>query len=649
MATSQDGNSSHLNLERLQEIKALGDLPSPRGAALAIMRLTRNDAVTVAELAHVAQTDPALVGRLIKAANSTQAGAHRAIAAVQDALILLGISTVRYLALSFSLLSDHRKGKCENFDYRLFWSHSLASAVAAQTIANQTRVASAEEAFSVGLLCRIGELSLATVFPNEYARLLEQRAKDPAASLDALEQAAFAMTHTELAAAMLADWGLPRMFVDAVFVHENAEAASFPPDTRQYQVIWMLALARLIADICLAGENERRQLMPKLFLFGSKLSLESEGLIALCDRVTHDWKEWAALLSVDAPDVPSFEEFSHPPAAPELSQDGMPCTMDLEDPLRVLVVDDDKLIRTILQAMLTEAGYKVFMATNGQEGFTKALEVQPHILITDWMMPGMDGVELTCALRQTKLGRAIYILILTALEAEESLVQAFDAGVDDFMSKPVKARVLGARLRAGQRVVTLHREIERDREDIRRFAAELAVTNRRLHEAALTDVLTGLPNRRYSIEYFQREWLAANRSKRPMACMMIDVDHFKVTNDSVGHDAGDKVLRRTAQAIKSGLRAQDVVCRTGGDEFTVICPETDLRAALICAERVRIAVADTEQETGVPNLKVSVSIGVAARDQLTSTIDALLKRADEGVYLAKQRGRNRVATVQKLS
>jgi len=646
---SQSSNSSRLNLERLQEIKALGDLPSPRGAALAVMRLTRKDDVTIAELAHVVQTDPALVGRLIKAANSAQAGSHRPIAAVQDALILLGISTVRYLALSFSLLSDHRKGKCENFDYRRFWSHSLASAVAAQTIAAQTRVTSAEEAFSVGLLCRIGELSLATVFPTEYARLLEQRAKDPAAPLDTLEQVAFAMTHTELTAAMLADWGLPRMFVDAVFVHENAETASFPPDTRQYQVIWMLALARLIADICLASENERRQLMPKLFLYGSKLSLESEGLIVLCDRVTHDWKEWAALLSVDAPDVPSFEDFSPPPAAPELSQDGMPCTVDLEDPLRVLVVDDDKIIRTILQAMLNEAGYKVFMATNGQEGFTKALEVQPHILITDWLMPGMDGVELTRALRQTKLGRAIYILILTALEAEESLVQAFDAGVDDFMSKPVKARVLGARLRAGQRVVTLHREIQRDREEIRRFAAELAVTNRRLHEAALTDVLTGLPNRRFAIEYFQREWVAANRSKRPMACMMIDVDHFKATNDSIGHDAGDKVLKRTAQAIKSGLRAQDVACRTGGDEFTVICPETDLRAVLICAERVRIAVADMELETGVPNLKVSVSVGVAARDLLTSDIDALLKRADEGVYLAKQRGRNRVATVQKLS
>jgi two-component system cell cycle response regulator len=556
---------------------------------------------------------------------------------------------VRYLALSFSLLSDHRKGQCESFDFSRFWSHSLACAVAAQTIAAHTHVAAAEEAFSVGLLCRIGELSLATVFPQKYAGILEQRANDPLVPLATVEQAAFAMTHTELTAAMLEDWGLPRLFVDAAFAYEKAESASFPPDTRQFEVTWLLALARLIADICLAGENERRQLMSKLFLFGSKLSLESEALLSLCDRVTRDWKEWAALLSVAAPDVPPFEEFSQPPAAPELSQNGMPSSA-MEDPLRVLVVDDDKIMRTLLQAMLSETGYQVFVATNGQDGFTKALEVQPHILITDWLMPEMDGVELTRALRQTKLGRAIYILILTALDAEESLVEAFDAGVDDFMNKPVKARVLGARLRAGQRVVTLHREIQRDREEIRRFAAELAVTNRRLHEAALTDVLTGLPNRRFAIEHFQREWVMANRSKRPLACMMIDVDSFKSINDTYGHDAGDIVLKQAAAAIKGGLRAQDVVCRSGGDEFTVICPETDLRGALICAERVRKAVAELSVDTGVRKLvSSSVSIGVAVRDALTVDVDALLKRADEGVYLAKQRGRDRVATVQKLS
>ena len=639
-------NVKHFRFDRLQELKAMGELPSPKGAALAVMRLARRDDVAIAELVRAVQTDPALVGRLIKAANAPEVGAQRPVAAVQDALILLGAPTVRYLSLSFSLLTGHRSGQCANFNYRRFWSHSLACAVAAQAVAAQVRTAPPEEAFSVGLLCRIGELSLATVFPEDYSRLLQQMMGDRSASLAALEQNAFAMTHTELTVAILQDWGLPPMFVAPVFAHEAPENANFSPDSRPYRLTWTLTLARLIADICLAGEAERRGLMHKLLLVGSKLSLNTEALTTLCDRVVHDWQEWAAQLSVDTNDVPPFDELSAAPAAPDLSQSGMPSAMGADGNLRVLVVDDDKNIRTLLSTILVQAGYVVFEASNGREGFDKALEIQPHILITDWMMPGMDGVELTRSLRQTKLGRAIYILILTALDTEDKLLEAFDAGADDFMSKPLKARVLGARLRAGQRVMMLQQEIDRDREEIRRFAAELAVTNQRLQEAALTDVLTDLPNRRYAIERFQQEWQAANRSKRPMACMMIDVDNFKAVNDTHGHDVGDAVLKQTAQAIKSGLRAQDVICRTGGDEFLVICPETDLAAAMLCGERVRKAVAEVRLSSSVEQIKCSISVGVAARGMDTPDIDALIKRADEGAYQAKQRGRNCVATVQ---
>jgi diguanylate cyclase (GGDEF)-like protein len=630
-------------LDKLQELKALGDLPSPKGAALSVMRLTRKPDVSITELARVVQTDPALVGRLIKAANSSQLGVHRPVAAVQDALILLGISTVRYLALSFSLISSHRSGQCDNFDYRCFWSYSLACAVAAHELSIQVRAAPAEEAFSLGLLSRAGELSLATVFPESYSQLLERLGTD---SLTVLEQSAFAITHTELTAAMLQDWGLPRTFVDAVFAHEAPESANFAPDSRHYALTWTLALARLIADICLAPEGGRRSLMPKLLLFGSKLSLEGDALTTLCDRVVADWQAWATLLNVDAAPVPLFAELSDPPGAPELLPAGLPSAASAAGNLRVLMVDGDKKMRTLLHSLLSHAGYEVFEATNGLEGFDRTFEVRPHILITDWLLAGQDGVEMTRALRQTKHGRGIYILILTTLDAEEKLVEAFDAGVDDFMSKPLKARVLGARLRAAQRVLALQREIKRDHEEIRRFAAELSVTNRRLQEAALTDVLTGFPNRRYAIERFQQEWQEASRNKRPLACMLIDVDNLKRVNDSYGHDVGDVVLKQLAQSIRNGLRTQDVVCRTGGDEFTVICPETNLAAAVICGERVCREVAELTLSAGVREFKCSVSVGVAVRGTETPDIDALIKRADEGAYEAKKRGKNRVVTVQ---
>jgi diguanylate cyclase (GGDEF)-like protein len=214
------------------------------------------------------------------------------------------------------------------------------------------------------------------------------------------------------------------------------------------------------------------------------------------------------------------------------------------------------------------------------------------------------------------------------------------------MSKPLKPRVLTARLRAGQRIIKLQQEIERDREEIRHFAAELAVTNRRLQEVALTDVLTGFPNRRYAMDRMQQEWAAAQRSGRPMACLAIDLDDFKKVNDTYGHDVGDIVLAKTSAALKADLRAQDVICRTGGDEFLVICPDTGLESAVVCAERVRRSVEDLVIPVGTLVLKGTVSIGVSVRDSGMPDADALIKRADQGAYLAKQRGRNKVAAIQ---
>ena len=627
-----------IDLAKFDQLKATGDLPSPKGAALAIIRLTQRDDTSLAGLARAVKSDPAFVARIIKAANAVRVGGGRPIASIQDALIVLGIPAVRSMALGFSLLSNFASGNCRNFDYPRFWSHSLAFAVALQATVKVTHAAAADEAFSIGLLAHIGELALATMFPEEYAKLLAERAASGANVLE-LEYRTFVMTHNELTAAMMLDWGLPKVFADPVFHHENPQDADFAEGDRHHAMLWSLVLADHIADVCLAADDQRRALMPPLLHLGQRLAIDGESLIAMCDQTVREWREWGGLLNVETSEVPSFEELSQPPpAAPGAIDDGAG--------MRILVVDDDPGMRTLLKAMLSGAGHEVFEAVDGQRAFEAALEVRPHIMILDWMMPKMDGLELTRALRQTKAGRGVYILLLTGLEEDDKLVEAFEAGVDDFMVKPLKPRLLAARLRAGQRVIGLQREIERDREEIRHFAAELAVTNRRLQEAALTDSLTGFPNRRYVIERIGQEWAASSRSKRPLACMVIDVDQFKNINDSHGHDVGDTVLRQTALALKSGLRAHDVISRIGGDEFLVICPETDLPSALVCAERMRKAVEALEVESGRLRLRSSVSIGIAVRDDTMGDADALIKCADRGVYLAKQRGRNRLAAVQ---
>jgi two-component system, cell cycle response regulator len=635
---------SALDLSRYEQLKAMGELPSPRGPALAIIHLTRKEDCSLPELAHAIKADPALVGRLIKTANSVQVGVRRPIASVQDALAVLGIPAVRTLALSFSLVSNYRGGACAKFDYGRFWSHSLACAIAFQFLVMRTRAAAADEAFSVGLLARVGELALATLFPSEYSNLLTV-STSPTDLVDR-EVSSFALNHTDMSAAMLLDWGLPRLFVEPVFEHEHPDALSFDEGSRPATLALSLALSSAVADICLAAEGERRGLIPGLLRLGGRLSIESGLLLEMCDQVAAEWQGWGQELNIATSEMPPFEDISRPPTAPAYTVSQSDHS-EQTHPMRVLVVDDDRAMRAVESALLRDAGHEVIEAENGARAFDLAMEAQPQIMVVDWLMPEMDGIELTRALRQTKIGRGIYVLILTALEDETKLVEAFEAGVDDFMSKPLKPRVLAARLRAGQRVIQLQEEIERDREEIRRFAAELAVTNRRLQEVALTDPLTGFPNRRFAMERIEQEWAACTRNQRSLSCMVIDIDGFKQINDNHGHDVGDMVLKRVAEAMKGALRTHDVVCRMGGDEFLVICPDTTLASALVCAERMRFAVESLRLSCNEVPLPVHASFGVAEREADMIDVDALIKGADQGVYLAKQKGRNRVGTVQR--
>ena len=633
-----------MDLSKFEKLKATGNLPSPKGVALAILRLTQREDASMAELARIIKTDPAFVGRLIKAANSVNANPGRPVVSVQEALVVLGMPAVRNLSLGFSLLSQYKSGACKGFDYEQFWGGSLACGIAFQALTLRNRAAQPEEAFSVGLLARVGELALATLYAEDYAGLLRTLSKNPAADLAALETEKFAVNHRGLTAAMLADWGLPKIFCETVEGHETCEKLPIGEGDRQARLLHSLALARHIAAICVAADEARAALMPRLLEFGARLSLESEALLELCDGVVRDWKEWASLLSVAAPAMPGFGVLAQ--SLPEAAPVAEAANTELPARLRVLVVDDERAVRLAVRAMLEDAGYDVFEAADGQEGLRLALECEPHILVADRVMPHLDGIEMIRALRETRLGRNLYILMLTKIDEEHGEIEGLKSGADDYLPKPFHQRLLVARLKAGERMVRLHQDMERDREELQRFAADLSVSNRRLQEAALTDFLTGLPNRRYAMDRLLQEWQGGQRGRRPLACMVIDLDEFKRINDDHGHDVGDAYLKQVSAAVRNALRAQDVLCRTGGDEFLVICPDTALPAALACAERIRLAVERCVVAAGDLRLQGSLSVGVAEKRETMAGADALVKAADEGVYLAKQLGRNRIASPQ---
>jgi len=640
---------SAMDKSKFEQLKASGLLPSPKGVALAIMRLTQNESVNGNDIARTIKADPALSGRIIKAANAGSAfmTGRRPIAAVPDALVVLGLQAVRQLALGFSLVSGYREGGCANFDYSGFWSRSLITAIAIQALTTRTKAAAPEETFILGLLSRIGCLALATLYPQAYDRVLLKYKDGAGAELVKLEQEEFAMDHNELTAALLADWGIPKALAEPVYYHSRPETSTYTEGSRAYLLTHSLHVAAYLAELCLTDENQRRTMLPNLFLLGTRLGIESEGMLALSDQIVKEWREWGKVLDVKTHDIVPFTQIaSSMPTGDDATDDDADAAGSGGIKLRLLAVDDDRSILALLKKVLSGAGHTVYTASNGREALSMALEHRPQLIITDWIMPEMDGISFCRALRETRVGRGIYVLILTSMEDENRLVEAFEAGVDDFVVKPFSPKALRARLRAGQRVIQLQQEVESDREEIRRFAAELAMTNRRLQQAALVDPLTDIPNRRYAMDRMHQEWAAADRSRHPLACMMIDVDHFKRINDTYGHDTGDAVLRRTAEALKASARAQDVICRIGGEEFLVICPNTDLDAAAQCAERLRSAVATTRVQVGTLSLQTTISVGVAAMDKGMLGPDALIKAADQAVYAAKQAGRNRSCVVR---
>lgn len=630
-----------IELKKFEQLKASGDLPSPKGAALSIVRLAQQDDVSASQLEQVIKSDPAFVGRLLKTANIKGRESGRPIASVSDAVNVLGLSVVRNLALGFSLVSGYRVGTCSTFDYSGFWMRSVVNALALQSIVRRTQWANPEEAFCCGLLAGIGKLALATVHPKEYAQLLDGlKGGDCAASnydaaLRAAEMEAFALHHDDLTAAMLTDWGFPRSLLEPIYFSHDPERSGFVSGSREQRLLTAVRLAEAVTDVCVCDAGLRTEWLTKLAECADALKFETEVLESIVDGVVRDWREWAALLQLDTPE--SLPAFSH---MQEIQQRESAVSSAAT---RALLAGADLAQREVLRVLLRDLGYEVFESGDGQQALELALTVQPQVVIADWQMALLDGLQLTRALREMRPGRGMYIVMLSESRDEDRLIEAFEAGADDCLLKPVNGKVLVARLHAASRVFQLQEEVLAEHEKMSHFAAELAVSNRRLHEASVTDPLTGFHNRRYAMERIEKDWSSSLRTGRPISCMMIDLDDFKQINDRCGHDVGDQVLVGMAAVLKESLRSQDVICRIGGDEFLVICPDSDAAAVRICADRLRAAVDALVVESSSGPVRCGISIGVATRAAAMDNTRVLIKSADEAMYRDKLGSRVRSA------
>ncbi len=226
--------------------------------------------------------------------------------------------------------------------------------------------------------------------------------------------------------------GIPGALIEPIYHHEDPGHSGFSPGSRPYQLVHLFYLARRVADLGLAGESERKACTAELLLLGGRIGLDAEQLGATVDDLVQQWRDWGELLRVPASALPSFAHMSAAQAMRDEKHDGAAA-------LRVLLVDDDPTTRCMMEGVLSGAlGHSVVCANNGREALALAVETQPQIVITDWMMPGMDGLDLARALRATELGQTIYLIMLTGLETEDEVSEAFEAGVDDFLVKPVE-------------------------------------------------------------------------------------------------------------------------------------------------------------------------------------------------------------------
>ncbi|MGN6705687.1 MAG: GGDEF domain-containing response regulator [Rhodanobacter sp.] len=618
-------------MKAIEQLRINGGLPSPKGVALAIMQISRRDDATLEEISRLVQSDPVTSGRLLHMANAASIAA-RPLASIPEAIIRLGLAAVRQLAMGFSLVDQYRSGACKSFDYPRFWSHSLLMAVAMQELGKRVRLASPDELFACGLLARIGQLALATLYPEEYAQLLQRGGETTVEA----ERQLLHVDHNELTAVILEDCGIPRALAEPVFFHENVEAASFAEGSRPYQLTRLFHLARRLADLSLAPDEQRTQHIGELMLLGGKLGLDAGELGVLLDQVHAQWHDWSAVLHVPDGKVPAFAELV---ATPVAAADGPPAAAEVS---RVLWVASAAPVRAMLTEILGGMPDQVVhSASSGEEGLALAVQLMPQVVIADSRMPGLDGWALCRALRATPWGQSIYLIVLASVTSETEIRLATEAQINDCVSPAQATRMLPLRMGAARQYVKLLNQWERDRAQLKRFSAELAMSNRKLQHYALIDQLTGLQNRRAGMESLAQAWSMAERSGESVTMMMIDIDRFKEVNDTHGHAVGDQVLLEVARTIRRSARKEDAVCRMGGEEFLVICRNADLSSSLHAAERLRKAVASLQVSVEDQQLGVTISIGLAAREDGMADPGALVNAADKALYAAKKKGRNR--------
>jgi len=313
---------------------------------------------------------------------------------------------------------------------------------------------------------------------------------------------------------------------------------------------------------------------------------------------------------------------------------------------RILVIDDEESIRNLLRSTLTNEGYDVITASDGIEGFDKAIILPPDMILLDIMMPDVNGYEVLHRLNNDHRTQGIPVLMLTAKVDDEERVLGLEAGAVDYITKPFYLREVLVRMEIHLHLKDLEEELTHKNQVLEEYSDLLLQLNAKLEEMARMDELTQIWNRRAFNEQMDSTHTFSVRYLRPYSLIIIDLDHFKAYNDMYGHQQGDIILTKVAQSIKNACRETDFVARYGGEEIVVLLMETGEESSYIIAKRIISAVEklNIKHEGNETHGNVTISAGVANYSpckNIDKTWESVLKRADDALYMAKKNGRNK--------
>lgn len=299
---------------------------------------------------------------------------------------------------------------------------------------------------------------------------------------------------------------------------------------------------------------------------------------------------------------------------------------------KILAVDDDPESLKLLEAALKHEGYQVATANTGESGIARILTWKPHLVLLDVNLPDFDGLQALNFLRKSE--DYISTLFVSGRSKIEDVTRGLDAGADDYICKPFDVRELLARIRCHLRIKDIRDELNR--------------ANARLQELVDIDDLTGLFNMRSLYQKLDHELIRAQRYKRQVAVIMMDMDFFKSVNDDNDHLFGSYVLTRVGELIRNNIRKVDFAARYGGDEFLIVLTEINVEGAQVFAERLRELIQQTEFKNDFHEKKLTSSLGLAITSMGSKSVDArnLVRHADRALYQAKEKGRNCVATIE---